>query len=144
MNVELQCGDVILMHNKGHIGKIIRRVLRFFQNDAVQYSHVAIAVSENNVTEALWSGIRIRTLEKSIEKASAAKIIRYKHLTDEQKEWIEVRALSKVGTSYNYYRLVLQLFDNLFGTNWFTRRLRLTKDLNICSTYVAWVMMASE
>jgi hypothetical protein len=52
---------------------------------------------------------------------------------------LELRALSKIGTNYNYYRLALQLLDNIFATNWFTRHLRLTKDLNICSTYVAWV-----
>jgi uncharacterized protein YycO len=142
LNVKLQCGDVILMQNKGFIGKLIRRVLDFFQKDEVSFSHVAIAVSENEVAEALWSGIQRRTLEESVKKARCVKVIRFKNLDDHQKEWIELRAISKIGTNYNYYRLLLQLFDNIFHTNWFTRHLKLSKEWHICSTYVAWVYKA--
>lgn len=142
MNVKLQRGDVILMQNKGFIGKIIRRILDFFQTDDVQYSHVALAVSEDEVAEALWSGIRRRSFEESVKKARCVKIIRFKNLTDQQREWIELRAVSKIGTNYNYYRLLLQLLDNIFATNWFTRRLKLSKEWHICSTYVAWVYKA--
>lgn len=142
MDVKLQRGDVILMQNKGFIGKIIRRILDFFQTDDVQYSHVALAVSENEVTEALWAGIRRRSLEESIKKARYVKIIRFNNLTEQQREWIELRAISKIGTNYNYYRLLLQLLDNMFATNWFTKRLKLSKEWHICSTYVAWVYKA--
>jgi len=142
LDIKLQCGDVILMQNKGFLGKIIRRILDFFQSDEVRFSHIALAISEDEVAEALWSGIRRRSVEESIKKAHCVKIIRFKNLTDHQREWIEQRAVSKVGTNYNYYRLLLQLLDNMFGTNWFTRRLRLSKEWHICSTYVAWVYKA--
>jgi uncharacterized protein YycO len=135
----LQRGDVILVYNRGFLSKAIRWVLNFFQKDGANYSHVAIAVSEKEVTEALWNGIRKRTFEESIARAKGIKIIRRKGLDDFRRELLELRALSKIGTNYNYYRLLLQLLDNVFATNWFTRHLRLTKDLNICSTYVAWV-----
>ena len=139
MNIKLQRGDVILVYNRGFLSRAIRWVLDFFQKDGAKYSHVAIAVSETEVTEALWDGIRKRTFEESISNAKRIKIIRYWGLSDFQIELLELRALSKIGTNYNYYRLALQLLDNIFATNWFTRHLRLTKDLNICSTYVAWV-----
>lgn len=142
MDIKLQRGDVILMHNKGYIGKLIVKILRFFQSDEVNYSHVAIAVSESEVTEAAWSGIIMRSFEKSIAKAQCVKVIRYKDLTENQKMWIEERALSKVGTDYNFYRLILQLFDNVFRTNWFTKTLKISNEWHICSTYVAWIYKA--
>lgn len=142
MDIKLQRGDVILMYNRGFISKAIKWILNFFQKDGAKYSHIAIAVSENEVTEALWNGIRRRTFDKSIENAKHIKIIRFKNLTDQQREWVELRAISKIGTNYNYYRLLLQLFDNIFATNWFTRHLKVNKEWHICSTYVAWVYKA--
>ena len=132
----LKCGDIILMHNRGFIGKAIHWVLNFFQSDPAKYTHVAVAISETQVAEAKLDGIILHSPYESLRDAKRYKIIRYKFLTKKAEERLKELLLSKVGTKYNYWRLGMQLLDNISGTNWFTKHLAITKEENICSTYV--------
>lgn len=134
----LQCGDIILMYNRGMLSKTIRWFLNFFQKDSAKFSHVAVAISEIEVADAQWNGIILHTPAAALKNAKHYKIVRYKWLTKPAEARLEELLLSKVGTRYNYWRLILQLFDNVFSTNWFTKHWAVTKNENICSTYVTW------
>lgn len=135
----MQCGDIVLMYSRKFLSRAIIWALNFFQQDDAYYSHVAIAVNDKEVTEALSHGIRKRSFEESASGAKRYKIVRYKYLTDKQMFEIQERLLEKVNTNYNYWQIFLQLLDNMFNTNWFTRKLNFWKgELNICSSYVAW------
>ena len=134
----LQCGDIILMYNRGPISKTIRWFLNFFQKDEARFSHVAIAVSDIEIADAKWNGIILHTPHAALNEAKHYKIVRYKWLTDAAEARLKELLLSKIGTRYNFWRLILQLFDNVFSTNWFTKHMGITKKENICSTYVTW------
>lgn len=134
----LQCGDIILMYNRGPLSKTIRWFLNFFQKDEAEFSHVAVAVSETEVADAKWNGIVLHSPFMALKDAKHYKIVRYKFLTPQAEARLKELLLSKVGSRYNYWRLVLQLFDNTFSTNWFTKHMSITKHENICSTYVTW------
>ena len=134
----LKCGDIILMYNRGFISKAIHWVLNFFQSDDVKYTHVAVVISDSQIAEAKLDGIVLHTPYESLKYAKHYKIVRYKFLTERAEERLKELLLSKIGTKYNYWRLVMQLLDNIFGTNWFTKHCAITKKENICSTYVTW------
>ena len=134
----MQCGDIILMYNRGPLSKTIRWFLNFFQKDSAKFSHVAIAISETEIADAKWNGIILHSPFMALKDAKHYKIVRYNWLSPEAEARLKELLLSKVGTRYNYWRLILQLFDNVFSTNWFTKHAAITKKENICSTYVTW------
>jgi hypothetical protein len=134
----LQCGDIILTYSGGFISESIRWILDYFQKDHAKFSHCAIAVSETEVVEANWNGIVLHSPHSALKGVKHYKIVRYKFLTDGMQARLKGLLLSKVGTRYNYWRLIMQLFDNVFRTNWFTKKLSITKREEICSTYISW------
>jgi hypothetical protein len=127
------------MHNKSILGILTVIILRFLQKEKVKYSHVALAISETDVLEASWKGVIQQPFEKSISHASRVKIFRRRGLYDSHRERLRAKAVSQIGKHYNIWRLILQIPDNIFCTNWFTKNLSFTVDLNTCSTFVAWV-----
>jgi hypothetical protein len=126
------------MYNRGWLSKTIRWFLNSFQKDPARFSHVAIVVSKTEVADAKWNGIILHSPYEALIDAKHYKIVRYIWLSENMQARLKELLLSKVGTRYNYWRLIMQLFDNVFNTNWFTKNMAVTKDENICSTYVTW------
>ncbi len=136
-DLELKVGDIIL----GSKDSFIVKFMRIFQKDPVVYGHAMVMISEDKVAEAKWR-VQITPLAKILAKQHHRKIIRYKDLTDHQASLIPKRAVSLLDTRYSISRIVLQMFDHFFGTNWFSNLSKSTKS-QVCSTFVAWVYYAS-
>lgn len=131
--------DIILTYSGTRLARAILYVLNFFQKDPVKFSHVLMVCNENLGIEA-DKKIRLIDLEKVFEKAKTYKVIRKIDLTDTQRGKIVKKAKLCLGQEYGYTRLIMQFFDQMFYTNWFTKRLKFNG--HICSGLVAWAYYA--
>lgn len=135
--MKLKPADIIITKDKDSLfSKAILTVLRFFQKDKVKYQHVMMAVDDESCIEALWE-VELNITRDRFGDFERYKIIRHKNLTDEQRENIVRRAKTLLGLKYSVLRICLQLLDQVFNTNWFTKRVK-NPDQQICSSLVAW------
>lgn len=131
--------DIILTHSGSRLANSILCVLNFFQKDPVRFSHVLMVCDEDLGIEA-DKKMRLIDLEKVFKKAKRYKVIRKVDLTDAQREKIVNKAKLFLNHEYGYKRLVVQLFDQMLHTNWFTKKLKFKG--HICSGLIAWAYYA--
>ena len=127
-------GDIILTEKKS---SIFIKFMKYFQKDPVKFGHAMVVIDDDkNVIE---SNIRIRIspIHISLKGADSYKIIRRKNLTDKEFHKLQKSLLSLEGQFYSIKRILLQMLDHFFNTNWFTKRLKNRKD-QVCSSLVAW------
>ena len=118
--MKFKSGDIILISRTSFLDKIIRIFMNIFQKDQVVYGHALIAKNEKEGFEADWK-IKISDLNHVLNNCCHYKIIRYKNLTQYQIE-VMTKSLSKlIGLNYGFKRLILQIFDHIFNTNWYTK-----------------------
>ena len=135
--MKLLPADIIISCDKNSLlSKAILGVLNFFQKDEVRYQHTLMMVTDEICIEAL-NKVTFNYIRERFTDFKRYKIIRHKNITDEQRLDIVLRAKSLRGLDYGYVRLGLQLFDQIFSTNWFTRRIK-DPNYQICSSLVAW------
>ena len=135
--MQLKSADIILTTDKkSWLSKAILWVLNFFQKDKVRYQHVMLVVDNDICIEAL-NKITFNYIRTRIKDFKRFKVIRHNDITDEQRLLIVARAKSLRGLDYGYIRLFLQLLDQVFNTNWFTKRIK-DPNYQICSSFVAW------
>lgn len=135
--MKLLPADIILVKNrKGLFGKAILAVMNFFQDDLVEYQHIMLAINDKECVEALFK-VKVSITRDRFKGFSKYEIIRCDSLTEAQRRAIANQAEDLVGLRYSVLRVFLQLFDQTFNTNYFTKRI---KDPNqqICSSLVAW------
>jgi len=133
----LKPADIIITADKRSLfSKVILVTLNFFQKDQVRYQHVMMAVDNEICIEAL-NKITFNISRERMKDFRRYKVIRHRDITDEQREAIVNRAKTLSGLDYGYIRLVLQLFDQFFQTNYFTKRIK-DPNYQICSSLVAW------
>jgi len=133
---------IITTDKKSWLSKAILAVLNFFQEDEVKYQHVMMAVDDEICIEAL-NKITFNYTRERMRDFKRYKIIRHKSLTDDQRRAIVGRARTLSGLDYGYIRLALQLFDQAFQTNYFTRRIK-DPNYQICSSLVAFKLIISQ
>ena len=130
--MELKSGDIILTSTDS----IVARFMRMFQSDPVEYGHALMVRNSNDAYEASLY-VRIIPLEKIFKKRKHYIILRYKGI-EQRHISIMNKALDKlVGNLYSFKRFILQFFDHVFNTNYFTKLDKDTKS-QICSSLVAW------
>ena len=135
--MNIKPADIIITTDKNSLfSKAILAVLNFFQKDEVRYQHAMLAVNEEVCIEAL-NKITFSYTRDRMKDFKRFKIIRHRNLTDDQRKAIVQRAITLHGRSYGYIRLFLQLLDQTFHTNYFTRRIK-NPTYQICSSLVAW------
>jgi hypothetical protein len=135
--MKLEPADIIITAtDRSWLSLSILAVLNFFQKDDVRYQHVMMCVDNDICIEAL-NKITFNYTRERFKDFKRYKIIRHKYLTAEQREAIVKRAKSLRGQDYGYIRLGLQLLDQVFQTNWFTKRIK-DPTYQICSSLVAW------
>lgn len=135
--MKLKPADIIITTDeKSWFSSAILSVLRFFQSDPVEYQHAMLVVDDLTCIEANWE-VEINLLMDRLGDFKRYKVIRHKDLTDEQREQIVEKARDLVGLRYSILRITLQLFDHLFNSNYFTKRIK-DPDQQICSSLVAW------
>lgn len=135
--MNLKPADIIITTDrKSWFSKAILAVLNFFQKDEVKYQHAMLVVNDEVCIEAL-NKITFSSLEERMKNFKRFKIIRHIELTDAQRNAIIARAATLKGQDYGYIRLFLQLVDQAFQTNYFTKRIKDPR-YQICSSLVAW------
>lgn len=134
--MNIKPADVILVNSGTTYCKIILTTLRFFQKDDVEFGHVLLAVDDKRALAA-ESKVRYRDIEEYLKSVQSFKIIRNKNITDSQRVSIANKAKILLGLRYGFFRVVLQLLDQVFDTNFFTRWPK-DKKMQICSTLVSW------
>jgi len=135
--MELKTGDIIFTAK----GSIIVKFMRLFQRDPVFWGHVLIVKDEETAWEASFRLKETNIWEKLTSEPSW-KIIRNKYIGETHKEIMRKTAPKLLGRPYGVFRIVLQLLDHMFGTNWFTSKAD-SKYLQVCSSYVAWIYWVS-
>lgn len=131
--MEMKTGDIIFTSK----GSIIVKFMRLFQRDPVFWGHVLIVKDNETAWEASYSLQETNINEKLADEPSW-KIIRNRDLAEDQKGVMRKTAPKLLGRPYGVFRIILQIFDHVFGTNWFTSRAD-SKYLQVCSSYVAWI-----
>ena len=135
--LRLQTGDIILTSKNS----IIAKFMGAFQSDQVQWGHVMVAKDMYTLYEPV-SPLSTTTLEKFKKKRKHYKVIRYKHITPDDKLKIQNLLNKLVGVKYSYKRIILQLLDHVFQTNWFSDRFHDSRS-QVCSSMAAWAYYAS-
>jgi len=113
--------------------------MNFFQHDPCVWGHALVIDKENNSALEAYLSLREVSLEETFanKRHRCYKIVRYNNLTEDQAKVMIKSMRSLLGKLYNIKRIVLQLFDHIFDTNWFTRLATDRKD-QVCLSYVAW------
>lgn len=118
---------------------LIVKFMRLFQKDPVSFGHALVYIEDtNSFLEAGWS-IRETPYNKVMNNVRHKYyvIYRYNNLTDKQAETMIKVMRGLKGELYSFKRILLQLLDHVFYTNFFTKLSRDKKD-QVCSSYVAW------
>jgi len=132
-----ETADILLTTSKTRLGRIIVWILRLFQSDPVFFNHCILVANNKFGIEAATGGIQYCNLREKMETGKAYKLIRCKCITDAKKEGIVKSARKLMGLSYGFKRLALQLLDQMFSTDFFTRRLGDNR-CQVCSSLIAW------
>lgn len=132
----LKPADILLVHTGASYGTLVLMALKLFQKDEVKFSHVLMAVDEETAIVA-ESRVRYRNIDKYLSKVKSYKIVRNKNLTYEQRKSIVERSKKLFNLRYGVSRIVLQFFDHILDTNFFTKWLK-DKKIQICSTVPSW------
>jgi Permuted papain-like amidase enzyme, YaeF/YiiX, C92 family len=99
----VQAGDILLTTDPTLTSASIRLMT------LAPVSHAAVYVGDGKVAEALGSGVRVRQLDELLAEASAAYVLRYPDLTDEQAALIRQYAEEKAGTGFNFLGVTLHI-----------------------------------
>jgi len=135
--MKLEPADIIITKDKKSLfSRAILKVLRWMQDDKVRYQHAMLVVDNNTCIEALWK-IKYNDPRERFKDFERYKIIRCKLLTDDLKQAVVDKAKTRAGFSYGYKRLIAQLLDQIFKTDWFTGGIK-SEDEQICSSLAAW------
>jgi hypothetical protein len=65
-------------------------------------SHAAVYIGDQQVAEAVGSGVRVRAIDKLLEEEAVVLVLRYPGLSARQARDVRAFTLSKVGTDFNY------------------------------------------
>ena len=123
--IKIEGADIILTTSKkGWFSSAILAVLGFFQKDPVEYQHVMMALDDQLCIEAVGKGVVVSRMEDRFKDFKRYKIIRHKDITKEQSEMIVNFSKKLVGLKYSILRIALQLFDQIFHTDFFTKLLK--------------------
>jgi hypothetical protein len=132
-----ETADILLTTSKTTIGRVIVWILRFFQKDQVFFNHCILVANNKFGIEAATAGIQYCDLKEKMESAEAFKLIRCKCISNAKKESIVKSTRKLVGLSYGFKRLILQLLDQMFRTDFFTCKLGDNR-CQVCSSLIAW------
>lgn len=127
---------IITTDRKSRLSSAILSVLRFFQKDPVEYQHSMLVIDNSRCIEANIK-VEINKLEDRFKDLKKYKVIRHLDLTEQTRQEIVGRAKIMLGKKYGFSRMFLQLLDQIFHTNYFTRRTK-DEDNQICSSLIAW------
>ncbi|MBR6026691.1 MAG: hypothetical protein IK065_03730 [Neisseriaceae bacterium] len=98
----LNAGDILFSANRGIISKSIRYL------SASPVSHTFIYIGNNQVAEAVGSGVRIISINDSIKDSSILAVYRHPQLTSSHANLLREFAYKHLDKSYNHFGIVKQ------------------------------------
>jgi cell wall-associated NlpC family hydrolase len=98
---KLKAGDIVFVRGTG----LIARLVRLF--DKGKFSHVAIAVNENEVIESNWY-MKSKIVRFHYEDYEVIRL----NLTDGQRQCIPVIASKLEGRMYDYFQVIGYIFNS--------------------------------
>lgn len=109
INMNFEVGDIVLYESGTWIGKMVSRITDY------PYSHVALAVSEDEVIEAN-SFIKSRKVKFADTKYKRVIILRYKdNLSQKQKDIIVRESEELIGKNYDYFGIFILMIKYMLG-----------------------------
>jgi uncharacterized protein YycO len=124
--MKLKNADILLSTTDQFISRAIRFMLRR-KDDKAPFSHIGGYVDGLGVVEALHKVV-VTAYNRFAKKNKRHMVARHKGLTDEQRFKIAQECAQQIGASYGYLKVfLLQPLDQVFRTNFFTKRLKVTK-----------------
>ena len=99
----LKDGDILFSADKGFVSKSIRYL------GGTSVSHTFIYIGDGQVAEAVGSGVRISSIEKSIKESPLLAVYRHPELTPLHSSKIRQFAHDNAGKNYNNFGIVKQL-----------------------------------
>lgn len=132
-----ETADILLLRSRSKLGKLIILILRICQFDPVFFNHCVLVANSKFGIEAATRGIQYCGLKEKLETAEAFRLIRCRCISSTKKENIVTSTRKLIGLSYGYKRLFLQLLDQIFFTDFFTRKLG-DRRCQVCSSLIAW------
>ncbi len=138
--LKLEPGDIVL---GGGTNSPILKFMRHFQKDTVNYSHCMVVKDFRSIIHSSFkwggpTGVMTNWMDYVWAHYPQYKVIRMKNITEEQKKHVVDTAMSMKHIDYSFTRIILQLFDHIFQTNWFTKKLKSEND-QVCSSFVAYL-----
>lgn len=134
MGIELQPGDVVLVHGKGRFSRLIRWATRSKNEPKTWVSHVAIAVNKTEIVEALGEGVVKRKLELAY-KPDQVRVFRALNIPERTLVRIARTAELYVGYKYGWGKIVLHALDAFLGLRFF-RNFAIVEQRPVCSWLV--------
>lgn len=143
----LNSGEIVLVHSE----TIIARLIQWFENlsnrlkgksKEFKYNHVGLGIGENQIAEAVESGIEIKDFVNAYGRTTNKTILIYEipNLTDEQKQQIKDFSKSLEGVPYQYNNFLQHIVSILtFGTLWPEKSEKFDDKL-YCSEFVSMVL----
>jgi uncharacterized protein YycO len=122
-------GDIVLVHGRHLLSRVIRVITQSHWNHAVLY------LGEGNFIESRKGGVQITTIDSFVGQDIA--VYRHKTATDKQLDQVCVNALSKQGSGYDV--------KGLFGIAWLFLTLQRgsVRDLDSKNKYLCSELVAS-
>lgn len=99
---DLVAGDILLSSAKGITSLGIRTA------NFTSVSHAFLYLGNNQVAEAVGSGINVKSLDESMEEDNLIAVYRHPLMTPEHAERIQAFALSHEGEKYNFWGVAKQ------------------------------------
>lgn len=131
-----KAGDIILTRSDTWISKLIRRYGRE-GDELCQVSHAGIFVCKMHVMEALWGrGVTTSKFPEDFQGCTYF-VFSPKNVSDLDRERLSRRAMEFSSRGYGYVKIIGQLLDYLFKTDWFTSKLLVWDRYPYCSFIVA-------
>lgn len=124
--MDFRSGDIFLTSSTSLVSRLIKIVLWKFK-DPAPYSHIAGYVGNNKVIEALFSGVTLSLVDKLLRDKDDFMVVRMKGVSDDDRKRMADLARYREGVKYGFVKVgVLQLFDQITHTNFFTKNFSVT------------------
>jgi hypothetical protein len=141
----LKRGDIFLVHGKGFVPDAIRLLTRRIGERRSRISHVGLIVAPGDLDTAMaveaLKKVRHAPFKQHI--GETLEVFRPENLTPEETDNICARAMSYVGKTYGYLKILTHTLDGLLMGAYVFRRFTNVDAYPICSWLVAHAYLAA-
>jgi Permuted papain-like amidase enzyme, YaeF/YiiX, C92 family len=100
---ELEPGDIVLTADNGYRSLGVR--LMTFS----PVSHAAVYMADQQIAEAVGSGIRLRTVQQFLDEEATVVVFRHPRISKQAMRDMQAFVTQHIGQKYNYFGIMLQV-----------------------------------